>query len=303
MFTSWSIMGGTTGTHGHDGRRPGRTADGLLEIKVSADTAAPGERNVTAPPGLPGRRRRRAALGLVVVPAGPLPPLGVLARRYVFAESIQFSAFAMAGPALIVLGAPWRLLRLSGPAGRLAAAHRANRSFLRAGIYLLAFVGVCLAWRLPPVMDALARQPALIVAEAVTLLAAGAALWLEIVDSPPVAPRLPRPQRAAVAALAMWSIWIVAYVLGFASHAVFRAYDATGGLGAVADQEIAVGLVWAVAGCCFVPVVMANMLGWLAGGEDADEEFQRVFRDENERAMVRGWGTRPRARRRPTSSA
>jgi cytochrome c oxidase assembly factor CtaG len=231
-----------------------------------------------------------------------VPPLSVLARRYVFAESIQFSAFAMAGPALIVLGAPWRLLRLSGHAGRLAATHRANRGFLRAGIYLLAFVGVCLAWRLPPVMDALARQPALIVAEAVTLLTAGAALWLEIVDSPPVAPRLPRPQRAAVAALAMWSIWIVAYVLG-SSHAVFRAYDALGsGLSAVADQEIAVGLVWAVAGCCFVPVVMANMLGWLTGGEDADEEFQRVFRDENERAMVRGWGTRTRPRRRPTSS-
>ena len=271
---------------------------------MNADTTAPGEQNVTAPRGLPGRRRWLAAIGLVLVLACLLPPLSVLARRYVFAESIQFSAFAMAGPALIVLGAPWRLLRLSGPAGRLAAAHRANRSFLRGGIYLLAFVGVCLAWRLPPVMDALARQPALIVAEAVTLLAAGAALWLEIVDSPPVAPRLPRPQRAAVAALAMWSIWIVAYVLGSASHAVFRAYDAAGsGLGAVADQEIAVGLVWAVAGCCFVPVVMANMLGWLAGGEDADEEFQRVFRDENERAMVRGWGTRPRARRRPTSSA
>ena len=297
-------MGGATHTRGNDGRRPGRTADGLLEIKVSADTAVPGERNVTAPPGVPGRRRWLAAIGLVLVLACLLPPLSVLARHHVFAESIQFSAFAMAGPALIVLGAPWRLLRLTGPAGRLAAAHRANRSFLRAGIYLLAFVGVCLAWRLPPVMDALARQPALIVAEAATLLAAGAALWLEIVDSPPVAPRLPRPQRAAVAALAMWSIWIVAYVLGSASHAVFRAYDAVGsGLGAVADQEIAVGLVWAVAGCCFVPVVMANMLGWLAGGEDADEEFQRVFRDENERAMVRGWGTRPRPRRRPTSSA
>jgi cytochrome c oxidase assembly factor CtaG len=152
-------------------------------------------------------------------------------------------------------------------------------------------------------MDALARQPALVAAQAVTLLAAGGALWLELVDSPPVLPRLPRPHRAAVAALAMWSIWIVAYVLG-SSHAVFHAYDAVGsGLSAVADQEIAVGLVWAVAGCCFVPVVMASMLGWLTGGEDADDEFQRVFRDENERAMVRGWATRPRPRRRPTSSA
>lgn len=293
-------MGGATDTHGHDGRPTG----GLLEIKVNAPTATPGERNVTAQAGLPGWRRWLAAIGLVLVLASLLPPLSVLARRYVFAESIQFSVFAMAGPALIVLGAPWRLLRLSGPAGRLAAAHRGNRSFLRAGICLLAFIGVCLAWRLPPVMDTLARQPALVVAEAVTLLAAGGAIWLEIVDSPPVAPRLPRPQRAAMAALAMWSIWIVAYLLGSASHTVFHAYGAAGsGLSAVADQEIAVGLVWAVAGCCFVPVIMANMLGWLTGGEDADEEFQRVLRDENERAMVRGWGTRPRPRRRPTSSA
>jgi hypothetical protein len=105
-----------------------------------------------------------------------------------------------------------------------------------------------------------------------------------------------------VAALAMWSLWAVAYVLGFASHGVFHGYDAAGSaLSAVADQEIAVGLVWAVAGCCFVPVVIVNMIGWLAGGEDADEEFQRVLRDRNERAVVRGWGTRPR--RRPPSSA
>jgi len=47
--------------------------------------------------------------------------------------------------------------------------------------------------------------------------------------------------------------------------------------------------------------VITSMLGWLAGGEDTDEEFQRVFRDENQRATVRGWGPRPR--RRPTSSA
>ena len=129
-------MGGATDTQGHDGRPVG----GLLEIKVSAATTTPGERNVTAQAGLPGWRRWLAAVGLVLVLACLLPPLSVLARRYVFDESIQFSVFAMAGPALIVLGAPWRLLRLSGPADRLAAAHRGNRSFLRAGIYLLAFI-------------------------------------------------------------------------------------------------------------------------------------------------------------------
>src|SRR5215472_12942434 len=268
--------------------------------QVSAATAAPGEQNASAPPGLPGWRRLLGVTGLVLVLACLLPPLATLARRYVFAESLQFCVLAMAGPALIVLGAPWRFLRLSGAAGRLAAARRDNRSFGRAAVFLVAFVAVCLAWRLPPVMDALARQPALVAPEALTLLAVGGGLWLELVDSPPLAPRLPRLGRAAVAALAMWSTWAVAYVLGFAGHAMFHAYDAAGGsLSAVADQEIAVGLVWAVAGACFVPVVITSMLGWLAGSEDADEEFQRVFRDENQRATVRGWAPRPR--RRPTS--
>ena len=225
--------------HGHVDR-PGRVIAGGLETKVSAATAAPGEHNVPAPPGWPGWRRLLAVSGLVLVLVCLLPPLDMLARRYVFAESLQFCVFEMAGPALIVLGAPWRFLRLSRPADRLAAARRDNRSFGRAAVFLIAFVTVCLAWRLPPVMDALARQPALVVPEALTLLAVGAGLWLELVDSPPLAPRLPRPGRAAVAALAMWSTWAVAYVLGFASHAIFHAYDAAGGgLSAVADQEIA----------------------------------------------------------------
>jgi cytochrome c oxidase assembly factor CtaG len=277
---------------------------------VSAAAATPGEQNAPAPPGWPRWRRLLGVTGLVLVLACLLPPLDMLARRYVFAESLQFCVFAMGGPALIVLAAPWRFLRLSrsagpggpGPADRLAAARRDHRSFGRAAVFLIAFIAVGLAWRLPPVMDALARKPALVVPEALTLLAAGIGLWLELVDSPPVAPRLPRPGRAAVAALAMWSTWAVAYVLGFADHAIFHAYDAAGsGLSAVADQEIAVGLVCAVAGACFVPVVITSMIAWLAGGEDADEEFQRVFRDEHQRATVRGWGPRPR--RRPTSSA
>jgi len=32
------------------------------------------------------------------------------------------------------------------------------------------------------------------------------------------------------------------------------------------------------------------MLGWLTAGEGPDEEFQRIFRDDQDRAAVRGWG-------------
>jgi cytochrome c oxidase assembly factor CtaG len=244
---------------------------------------------------VPGGRHWLAAAGALAVVASLVPPVGTLARQYVFVESVQFVLFAMVAPALIVLGAPWRFLRLSEPTTRLAAGRRDKTSFLRGAAFLLVFMSFSLVWRLPPVVDALARHPALVAAELVTLLAAGTGLWLELVSSPPLAPRLPNPQRAAVAALAMWSTWAVAYALGFANHAVFHGYDAAGvGLSAVADQQITVGLVWAVSAFCFVPVVFVTMLSWLKDKDDPDEELQRLARDERQQPVVRGWERRPR---------
>jgi len=239
-----------------------------------------------------------AAAGAALLVAGLA--IEGLARRYVIAESAQFVVFAMVAPALLVLGAPWRLLRLYAPLERLAAARRRRTSFVRAGGFLVVFIAVTVAWRLPPVMDALASHPMLVVAELITLLAAGTCLWLELVSSPPLSPRLPNPHRAAVAALAMWSIWAVAYALGLSSHPVFHGYDpAGGGLSAVADQQITVALVWAVSAFCFVPVVFVTLLTWLSAGDNPDEELQRLARDERQHPVVRGWG-RP-ARGRPGS--
>jgi cytochrome c oxidase assembly factor CtaG len=296
---------------------------------VSDAAVTSGQHDRAAPrPGLTGRVWLAVA-GVVAVAVSLVPPVATLARQYVFVESAQFVLFAIVAPALIVLGAPWRLLRLSragdgipagtasgaapgapavtglppgaGPFDRLAAGRQQHRSFLRASVFLLWFFGTCLVWRLPSAVDALARHPALVVAELVTLLAVGIGLWLELVASPPLAPRLPNPQRAAIAALAMWSTWAVAYALGFANHAVFHGYDAAGsGLSAVADQQITVGLVWAVSAFCFVPVVFVTMLAWLAGNDDPDEELQRLARNERQQAVVRGWERRPRGRRAPS---
>jgi cytochrome c oxidase assembly factor CtaG len=239
-----------------------------------------------------------AAAGAALLVAGLA--IEGLARRYIVAESAQFVVFAMVAPALIVLGAPWRLLRVSGPVDRLAAARQRQTSFLRAGAFLVVFIAVTAAWRVPPAIDALASHPVLVLPELITLLAAGTGLWLELVPSPPLSPRLPRPHRAAVAALAMWSAWAVAYVLGLSNHPVFRGYDPAGGaLSAVADQQITAGLVWAVSAFCFVPVVFVALLTWLSASDNPDEELQRLARDDRQHPVVRGWG-RP-ARGRPGS--
>lgn len=255
----------------------------------------------------PARRRIwLAAAGPALILACLVPPVLSLALRYVLVQSLQFTVFAMAAPGLIALGAPWRLLGLSlapaapgkagGPVDHLAASRRQHRSFARSAGFLVAFMAVSVCWRLPPVVSALPRQPWLIAAELVTLLPAGTALWLELVPSPPLAPRLSRPHRAVIAALAMWFTWGMAYVIGLSNTAVFRGYAVLPGraLGQLADQEIAVAIVWAVAGLCFVPVVITTLVGWLTRGDDPDEELQQLVRDDRQRAVVRGWGPRKR---------
>ena len=285
---------------------------------MSTAITTPGRQNASSPSRLPGHRMWFAVAGAVLVLASLLPPLDLLARHYVYAESIQFCVFAMVGPVLIVLGAPWRFLRLSraenagetslaasaeGPIDRLAVQRKQQASFLRAAVFMLAFMAVSLAWRIPQVMNALARQPALVLPEMVTLLATGIGLWLELLASPPLTPRLPHPQRAAVAALTMWFTWTAAYAFGFANHAIMNAYNGAGrALSLIADQEFTAGLVWLVTGLCFVPVVILMMRAWLTHSEDPDEEFQRVDRDEANRVAVKGWGGRRPPTRRASST-
>ena len=228
-----------------------------------------------------------AIAAAVLVLLSLVPPAGIYARRYVFAESLQFVVFATVVPALLVLGAPWRLFLpsrfsalLADEGGRAARTGRPRRgsSFPRGAAVLLAFIAAVIAWRLPVTVDALANQPGLAVAEMATLVAAGSALWLELVESPPLLPRLPRPLRAAFATLAMWTIWVLAYILGFSHVAWFPPYVHPGGLNPVVDQEIATGILWAVPALCFVPVVYATALTWLRDSEDPDEALRAIVR-------------------------
>jgi len=92
----------------------------------------------------------------------------------------------------------------------------------------------------------------------------------------------------------MWSTWIAAYALGFSSQPLVHAYAGDSGLGIVADQEIAVFLVWGVAVVCFVPVIFAGLFSWLKDSDDIGKEFTQAFPDASARVGVRGWQRPPR---------
>ena len=290
----------------------------------AADSAAPAGRARPQTRARPGARDGLAVAALVLVVACLVPPISALAGRYVLAETIQFACFAMVIPALLVLGAPWRRLRLAGPAlapslgpearntgdtytdalnsgnshadsgrsaDRLARARTRNPSFRRSVAFLAAFAAVAVAWRLPPVIDAVARHPGLAVAELASLLITGVALWLELVPSPPFRPRGRGLHLAVIAAFAMWLIWVVAYILGMATRGVFHAYryHPGGPLSAVADQELATAVLWAVAAVCFMPVIFTSAYRWLHDGDDVEAELEQVTGTAALPA-VKGWG-------------
>jgi cytochrome c oxidase assembly factor CtaG len=246
----------------------------------------------------PARRSWLALAAVAIVLVSLVPPAEIYARRYVFAESLQFLMFATVVPALLVLGAPWRALGVrardgGGLPGRLARGPAGSSGFARGAAILLVFICTVIGWRLPASVNALARWPGFAVLEMVTLVAAGSALWLELVESPPFLPRMARPLRAVCAAVAMWTLWIIGYILGFSQVAWFSAYAHTTGLSPVVDQEITTGLMWAIPAFCFVPVVFVTAMTWLKDTEDPDTELREIVSAQNPQQPRPGRWPRP----------
>jgi len=253
--------------------------------------------------GQSGARLILAALGGVLLVAALVPPLSTAARRVEALEALQFALLAMGVPALVALGAPWRLLGLAARAtgsvdaegspvlerpriaDRMAAARRRHPEMARGMGSLVVASAAVAAWRVPAAVDALARHGWVCLVEAVTLAGAGTGLWLELVESPPFAPRLSRPGRIALAAVTMWTVWVTAYLVGLSHVSVYRGYSHVTGrdLSVSADQVIATGVLWFTSLCVFLPVIFSNFVIWLRGDESADDALYRLVRDGRRR--------------------
>jgi hypothetical protein len=226
---------------------------------------------------------------VVLALSSVLPPAAAYAREYAFAQALQFAVFAVLTPALVSLAVPPRWVaprRLTGehagggpPPDRTAAWR------------LVPFMALVIIWRLPAVLEALARYPVLSAAELVTLVGAGLGVWLAIAGLTAPGP-LPRPLRAAIGAVAMWTIWIIAYVTGMSSLALMpRPASAAETLGSAADRQLAAAALWAVPAICFAPVVYYMLITWL-GERDTQEDRPPELTDLRTAASRRpasGW--------------
>jgi len=254
--------------------------------------------------GVVALRLALSVLAALILVLCLVPPFATYARRFEFVEAIQFCLLAVTIPVCIASGAPWRRLGLAAaepprigddgaviaPAGirpvdRLYLGRRRHPDPWRAVVVAVVYLVAVVLWRIPATVDALVHHPWLIVVEAGVLVPLGLALWLELVESPPLTPRLTRPHRVAMSAVVMWVIWVLAYLVGLAHGSWYHGFDhsmATG-ISVSADQQLTSGVMWALTGAAFVPVIFWNLVFWLQAEEDPDDELYRLVRQERTR--------------------
>ena len=104
---------------------------------------------------------------VVVVLLALVPPLSRLARDSEYGAAIQFSLLAIVLPALVTVGAPWRLLGLAGNGSpdmpprivdRVADHRRRHRELPWSLAFIAADLGVVVAWHAPGAVAAVAQH-------------------------------------------------------------------------------------------------------------------------------------------------
>ena len=219
-------------------------------------------------------------------------PLEPLADKLFSAHMAQHLLLLVVAPPLIVLSAPWLRLWQPLPLGfrRAVAKSVARRTWaapLRALARLLAgpwpaWALFCSVARRLACAGALRRDPqaqSIHDLEHATFVAAGLIFWLQVIDSPPVRTRLALGLRVVYLTTAMLLSWVLAIVIALASTPFYTPYvnltHRPGGLSALADQQIAGGVMWVPGSVPFTIAIILAFYRWLDPGNDASALARR----------------------------
>ena len=216
-----------------------------------------------------GRRERddarRSACfygGLLVVAAAIASPIDTYADRLFWVHMVQHVLLTMIAPPLILLGRPWPRSVRALPIGMRRVIARGLHRCRSVAAPLVAFVlfnGTLLAWHLPVLFGLTLRNEAAHDLEHALFFVTALLFWTHLVPTSR-RPRLAAAQRVAYGVGAILVSWALAVVLGFASHPLYGHYAALahrpGGLSALADQQLAAGIMWVPASIPFTIAVL-----------------------------------------------
>jgi putative membrane protein len=233
--------------------------------------------------GRPGGRRwtREASFyaGLLTLALAAVSPVDAYADRLFWVHMVQHVLLVAVAPPLLLLGRPWpRLTRplpaaarrpmaravLVGP--RLGPSRRFVSWLAEPVEAFVLFNGVLLAWHLPQLYDLTLRYPLVHDLEHALFFGTALLFWRHLAPTGRRR-RLSDAQRTAYGVGAILTGWALALVLGVASHPLYGAYASLphrpGGISALADQQLAAGIMWVPASVPFTIAAFAAAYRWL----------------------------------------
>ncbi len=218
---------------------------------------------------------------LLVLAIALASPIEILSEQLFWVHMIQHVLLLVVAAPLFVLSCPWirlwRCLPLSGrrslgralSQGDRAAPLRAlSRAIGNPAPSFVLFSGVLLVWHVPVLFDATLRSTELHALEHTLFFCTALLFWKQVIPSAPLHARLSSPERVGYLIGAMIVSWVLAIVLALAPHPLYSFYAAEvtrpGGISAMADQQIAAGVMWVPGSISFLIVIFAYVHRWLS---------------------------------------
>ena len=232
-----------------------------------------------------------ASLGVLAIALSS--PLEIVSEQLFWAHMVQHVLLLMVAAPLFVVACPWirlwRCLPLDARrwlARGLSHGERAGplrwltRTIGRPDVSFVLFAGVLVAWHVPMMFDATLRSSELHALEHTLFFCTALLFWKQVISSPPLRARLTAPERVLYVVGAMIVSWALAVVLALAPHPLYHFYavQATrpGGISAVADQQLAAGVMWVPGSITFVIVIFAYVHRWLAPQDPGSTRAPRL---------------------------
>ena len=215
-------------------------------------------------------RHAAFAAALVLVALVLSTPFDHLADSSLAFHMLQHVVLMSFVPPLLVLAAPWTCiwhplpLRWRRRGARLALRLRPLLSPWPAWLLLTADLGV---WHVPWLYDLTLRSDSVHYLEHFTFLVFGILFWIPVMDSPPLRARLNELAAAGYVLAGAAAGWVLALVLALAPKPLYPAYAALPhrvfGLSAVADQELAGGVMLGIGSIPLSVAVFFLLYRWL----------------------------------------
>ena len=223
------------------------------------------------------------AVGLSVILLAVSPPVDRLSERLFSAHMAQHVLLLELAAPLIVLGRPWHRLWRPFPislrrtaAGGVARGAWARPIRLAGGWLVVPVVAFCLMnatfvlWHVPALYDAALAHPVVHDLEHATFFLTALLLWAHLLGDGPFRTRLTLPWRAAYAVGTMVVGWGLAVVIAMAPSVLYAHYADLAsrplGLSALADQQLAAGIMWVPGSIPWTVIAIVCVYGWLDPG-------------------------------------